>query len=122
MSVSRRCSPDVAASLGTRVVVVGANEVGRAEALLAAKLDGNEDGTIAGEVEEALTTAVRKLHAANVAIACRVAIEAGFAEGDVWDAARMLPVRGRSCAASGDRSECSSICGRSTISTPFADL
>lgn len=81
---------DVAASLGTRVVVVGADEVGRAEALLAAKLDGNEDG-FAGEVEEALTTAVRKLHAANVAIACRVAIEAGFAEGDVWDAARMLP-------------------------------
>lgn len=81
---------DVAAHLGTRVVVVGANEVERARQLLGVGAEGTRD-IAPYDVRGAMTAALSKLHAENVAVACRVAVEAGFSEEDVWEAAKTLP-------------------------------
>src|SRR5690606_1583223 len=94
---------EVAAQLGTKVVVVGEDEVARAFRLLRGEAsarhepagaeppgEGGWNGQV-GQVVARLEDELLKMHAENVAVACKVVELAGFPEAAVWDAARKLP-------------------------------
>lgn len=94
---------EVAAQRGTKVVVVGEDEVARAFRLLRGEAsarhepagaeppgEGGWNGQV-GQVVARLEDELLKMHAENVAVACKVVELAGFPEAAVWDAARKLP-------------------------------
>lgn len=82
---------EVAASLGTRVVLVDGDEVHRWAAILRGdRTDGAVDAS-RSSVETVLNDTLLELHAENVAIACTVATSAGYSEAAVAEAARAMP-------------------------------
>lgn len=103
VTADRRFAPlfeEIAAPLGTRVVLVGDDEVQRAADFLRqrGRDRGGERGRRARDagggpgVVARLDDALWRMHAENVALACRVAMLAGFSEAAVQEAARALSV------------------------------
>ena len=104
VTADRRFAPlfeEIAAPLGTRVVLVGDDEVQRAADFLRqrGRDRGGErratrpgTGAVGPASSLGCDDALWRMHAENVALACRVAMLAGFSEAAVQEAARALSV------------------------------